>query len=78
MKGIVEGEFVEAIDFGWDTFDEDAKLQKRVIKRNNGHTEMMGILALMVHEKVGVSLLPNLVLLALYVAATSNVVIGVC
>ena len=40
------------IDFGWDTFDEDTKLQKRAIELNNGRAAMMGILALMVHEKL--------------------------
>jgi hypothetical protein len=41
------------IDFGWDTFDEETKLQKRAIELNNGRAAMMGILGLMMHEKVG-------------------------
>jgi hypothetical protein len=40
------------IDFGWDTFDEETKLQKRAIELNNGRAAMMGILGLMVHELI--------------------------
>ena len=39
-----------AIDFGWDTFTEEEKLQKRAVELNNGRAAMMGILGLMVHE----------------------------
>ena len=49
-----------ALDFGWDTFDEDTKLQKRAIELNQGRAAQMGILALMVHEKLGVSLIPSI------------------
>eukprot|EP00527_Entomoneis_sp_CCMP2396_P009090 CAMPEP_0198136974 /NCGR_PEP_ID=MMETSP1443-20131203/528_1 /TAXON_ID=186043 /ORGANISM="Entomoneis sp., Strain CCMP2396" /LENGTH=197 /DNA_ID=CAMNT_0043798285 /DNA_START=8 /DNA_END=601 /DNA_ORIENTATION=+ len=49
-----------AIDFGWDTFDEDTQLKKRAIEINQGRAAMMGILALMVHEQLGVSILPTL------------------
>merc|ERR1712008_657405 len=42
-----------ALDFGWDTFDEETKLSKRGIELNNGRAAMMGILGLMVHEKLG-------------------------
>jgi len=42
-----------AIDFGWDKFDEATKLSKRGIELNNGRAAMMGILGLMVHEKLG-------------------------
>ncbi|VEU39695.1 unnamed protein product [Pseudo-nitzschia multistriata] len=48
-----------AIDYGWDTFSEETKLQKRGIELNNGRAAMMGILALMVHEQLGVSLIPS-------------------
>jgi hypothetical protein len=41
-----------ALDFGWDTFDEETKLSKRAIELNNGRAAQMGILALMVHEKL--------------------------
>jgi len=47
-----------AIDFGWDSFSEETKLQKRAIELNQGRAAQMGLLALMVHEKLGVSLLP--------------------
>jgi len=40
------------IDFGWDDFDEETKLQKRAIELNNGRAAQMGILGLMVHEKI--------------------------
>jgi len=45
-----------ALDFGWDTFDEENKLSKRGIELNNGRAAMMGILGLMVHEQLGGSL----------------------
>ena len=64
MKDITGGEFVGdfrngALDFGWDSFDEETKLAKRAIELNQGRAAQMGILALMVHEQLGVSLLPN-------------------
>jgi len=46
-------------DLGWDTFDDATKLRKRTIELNNGRAAMMGILALMVHEQLGVSLIPS-------------------
>jgi hypothetical protein len=42
-----------------DKFDDATKLEKRAIELNQGRAAMMGILALMVHEKLGVSILPN-------------------
>ena len=45
-----------ALDFGWDSFDEETKLQKRGIELNNGRAAMMGILGLMVHEQLGGSI----------------------
>jgi hypothetical protein len=64
MKDITGGEFVgdfrnNYIDFGWDTFDAETKLQKRAIELNNGRAAQMGILALMVHEQLGVNILPG-------------------
>ena len=64
MKDITGGEFVgdfrnDAFDLGWDTFDEETKLSKRAIELNQGRAAMMGILALMVHEQLGVSLIPS-------------------
>jgi Chlorophyll A-B binding protein len=63
MRDFVGGEFPgdlrnNYIDFGWDTFDEETKLNKRTIELNQGRAAMMGILALMVHEQLGVSLIP--------------------
>ena len=65
MKDITGGDFVgdfrnNYIDFGWDTFDDEKKLQKRAIELNQGRAAQMGILALMVHEQLGVSLIPQL------------------
>ena len=59
-----EAEFVGdfrngAIDFGWDTFDAETQFKKRAIELNQGRAAMMGILALMVHEQLGVPLLPS-------------------
>jgi Chlorophyll A-B binding protein len=64
MKDITGGEFVgdfrnDFIDFGWDSFDAETKLQKRAIELNQGRAAQMGILALMVHEQLGVSLIPG-------------------
>jgi hypothetical protein len=46
------------LDYGWDTFDDETKLKKRAIELNQGRAAMMGILALMVHDQLGVSILP--------------------
>ena len=40
------------LDFGWDLFDDNEKARKRGIELNNGRAAMMGILGLMVHEKL--------------------------
>merc|ERR1719517_426159 len=57
MKDITGGEFPGDfrngfLDYGFDTFDEETKFQKRAIELNNGRAAMMGILALIVHEKI--------------------------
>jgi hypothetical protein len=53
-KGAFVGDFRNgALDFGWDSFSEETKLQKRAIELNQGRAAMMGILGLMVHEKLG-------------------------
>ena len=57
-NGAEPGDFVGdfrngALDFGWDTFDEETQLSKRAIELNNGRAAMMGILGLMVHEQLG-------------------------
>lgn len=64
MRDFTGGEFPGDLrngltDFGWDTFDERTKLRKRSIELNNGRAAMMGILGLMVHEQLGVSILPS-------------------
>jgi len=51
-----QGDFRNGFDFGWDTFTEEQKLQKRAIELNNGRAAMMGILGLMVHEQLGGSI----------------------
>ena len=58
MKDITGGEFPGdfrngALDYGWDTFDAETKLQKRAIELNNGRAAMMGMLGLMIHDKLG-------------------------
>jgi len=58
MKDITGGEFPGdfrngAIDYGWDNFDDETKLQKRAIELNNGRAAMMGLLGLMIHDKLG-------------------------
>jgi len=59
-EGLFPGDFRNGlIDFGWDSFDEETQLRKRGIELNQGRAAMMGILALMVHEQLGVSLLPD-------------------
>uniref|UniRef100_A0A7S3NM50 Plastid light harvesting protein n=1 Tax=Aureoumbra lagunensis TaxID=44058 RepID=A0A7S3NM50_9STRA len=63
-NGAAPGEFPGdfrngALDFGWDSFTEEQKTQKRAIELNNGRAAQMGILALMVHEQLGVSLWPG-------------------
>lgn len=40
------------IDFGWDSFSEEEKLQKRAVELNNGRAAQFGILGLMVHELI--------------------------
>jgi len=47
MKDITGGEFVgdfrnDFIDFGWDSLDEETKLQKRAIELNNGRAAQFG------------------------------------
>ncbi len=37
----------------WDTFDAETQLSKRAIELNNGRAAQLGILGLMVHEKLG-------------------------
>lgn len=65
MRDFVGGEFVGDLrnnyfDLGWDTFDEATKARKRTIELNQGRAAMMGILGLMVHEQLGVSIIPSI------------------
>ncbi|CAB9507961.1 Fucoxanthin-chlorophyll a-c binding protein [Seminavis robusta] len=58
MKDITGGEFPGdfrngALDFGWDSFDEETKLTKRAVELNQGRAAQMGLLGLMVHDKLG-------------------------
>merc|ERR1719261_1739368 len=48
-----------ALDYGWDTFDAETQMNKRAIELNQGRAAQMGMLALMVHEQLGVSLIPS-------------------
>eukprot|EP00567_Pseudictyota_dubia_P009793 CAMPEP_0197455722 /NCGR_PEP_ID=MMETSP1175-20131217/41440_1 /TAXON_ID=1003142 /ORGANISM="Triceratium dubium, Strain CCMP147" /LENGTH=219 /DNA_ID=CAMNT_0042989649 /DNA_START=677 /DNA_END=1336 /DNA_ORIENTATION=- len=42
-----------ALDFGWDKQSDEWKRKKRAIELNNGRAAQMGILGLMVHDKLG-------------------------
>ncbi len=42
-----------ALDFGWGNLSDATKMKKRAIELNNGRAAQMGILGLMVHEKLG-------------------------
>ena len=64
MKDITGGEHPgdfrnDFFDLGWDSFDAETQMTKRAIELNQGRAAMMGILALMVHERLGVSLIPE-------------------
>jgi Chlorophyll A-B binding protein len=64
MRDFVGGDFPGDLrnnyfDLGWDTFDEATKLRKRAVELNQGRAAMMGILGLMVHEQLGVNILPT-------------------
>eukprot|EP00523_Entomoneis_sp_CCMP467_P008816 CAMPEP_0168736620 /NCGR_PEP_ID=MMETSP0724-20121128/9955_1 /TAXON_ID=265536 /ORGANISM="Amphiprora sp., Strain CCMP467" /LENGTH=203 /DNA_ID=CAMNT_0008783825 /DNA_START=91 /DNA_END=702 /DNA_ORIENTATION=+ len=41
------------IDFGWDKQSDEWKMKKRAIEINNGRAAQMGLLGLMVHDKLG-------------------------
>ena len=42
-----------ALDFGWDKQSDAWKTKKRALELNQGRAAQMGILGLMVHEKLG-------------------------
>jgi len=50
-----------SLDFGWGKQSDEWKNRKRSIELNNGRAAQMGILGLMVHEKMGNldAILPN-------------------
>ena len=53
-SGEFGGDFRNKVDFGgWDRFSEEEKMNKRAIELNQGRAAQMGILAMMVHEKIG-------------------------
>jgi len=47
------------LDYGWDKLSPELKIKKRNIELNNGRAAMMGIWALVIHEQMGVSILPG-------------------
>merc|ERR1712228_147497 len=48
-----------ALDFGWDKQSDEWKMKKRNLELNQGRAAMMGITGLMIHEFMGVSILPG-------------------
>lgn len=60
-EGSFPGDFSgSSFPVGWiSNYDEETKLQKRAIELNNGRAAQMGMLALMVHDAMGVSILPG-------------------
>jgi hypothetical protein len=48
-----------SLDFGWDKQTEAWQTKKRSIELNQGRAAMMGITGLMIHEFMGVSILPG-------------------
>jgi len=51
--------YAHFIFFHRDTFSPEEQDRKRAIELNQGRAAQMGILALMVHEQLGVSLIPG-------------------
>jgi hypothetical protein len=59
-KGEFPGDYRNgALDFGWNKQSEEWKTKKRAIELNQGRAAMMGISGLMIHEWMGVSILPG-------------------
>jgi hypothetical protein len=53
-KSEFKGDFRNGfIDFGWDKQSDEWKRKKRAIELNQGRAAQMGILGLMVHDKLG-------------------------
>jgi Chlorophyll A-B binding protein len=59
-KGEFPGDYRNgAFDFGWNKQTDEWKTKKRSIELNQGRAAMMGISGLMIHEWMGVSILPG-------------------
>jgi len=60
-EGSFPGDFSgSSFPVGWiSDYTEAEKLEKRAIELNNGRAAQMGILALMVHEQLGVNIIPG-------------------
>lgn len=53
-KADFKGDFRNGLlDFGWDNQSADWQKNKRTVELNQGRAAMMGILGLMVHDKLG-------------------------
>lgn len=54
VKGTGEfpGDFRNGGDYGWKNFSPEEQLRVRAVELNNGRAAQMGILGLMVHEKL--------------------------
>ena len=53
-KSEFKGDFRNGVlDFGWDSQSDAWKANKRAIELNQGRAAQMGILGIMVHEKMG-------------------------
>ena len=49
-----KGDFRNGVlDFGWNSQSDEWKTKKRALELNQGRAAQMGILGLMVHEKLG-------------------------
>jgi hypothetical protein len=60
MKDVTgESELCCDLDFALDSLDADTQIMKHAIELNQGRAAQMGILALMVHEKLVVPILSS-------------------
>jgi len=46
----------EALDYGWDTFDEEEQMSKRSIELSNGRAAMIGSLLILISEQLHLTL----------------------
>lgn len=42
----------EALDYGWDTFDEEEQMSKRSIELSNGRAAMIGSLLILIADQL--------------------------